>query len=79
MFKNLDKIFVNFHKTIGKPASTLALDHSFQVRDVEESEELGKYLSEDQAIHFHHSISHLLFVVGRARQDTQTEMAFLTT
>ena len=49
MFKYLDMIFEDFDKTIGKPASTLELvelDHLFQVRDADESEKLGKYLSE---------------------------------
>lgn len=69
-----------FPEDIGKTASSPASDHLFEVRDAEETEKLGKFLSNAQAKDFHHSVApQLLFVSTRVRRDIQTVVAFLTT
>jgi hypothetical protein len=79
MIKHLQKVFDEFPDDIGKPASTPASDHLFRVRDPDEVEKLGKYLSEEQAAHFHHTVAQLLFISSRVRRDIQTAVSFLTT
>jgi hypothetical protein len=79
MIKHLMRVFDDFPDVIGKPASTPASDHLFQVRDPEEVERLGKFLPEEQAAHFHHTVAQLLFISGRVRRDIQTAVSFLTT
>jgi hypothetical protein len=79
MMKHIDKILEDFPEDIGKTASSPASDHLFEVRDVEETEKLGKFLSKAQAKGFHHSVVQLLFVSTRVRRDIQTVVAFLTT
>eukprot|EP00804_Cyclotella_cryptica_P009344 CCRYP_009005-RD/>CCRYP_009005-RD protein AED:0.36 eAED:0.36 QI:20/0.12/0.11/1/0/0/9/0/1019 len=79
MIKHLKKVFDDFPDEVGKPASTPASDHLFQVRDPEEVERLGKFLPEEQATHFHHTVAQLLFISSRVRRDIQTAVSFLTT
>ena len=69
MIKHLQKVFDDFPDEIGKSASTPASDHLFQVRDPEEAETLRKYLPEEQAAHFHHTVAQLLFISSRVRRD----------
>ena len=79
MIKHLQKVFDDFPDEIGKPASTLASDHLFRVRDPDKVERLRKYLPEEQAAYFHHTVAQLLFISSRVRRDIQTAMSFLTT
>ncbi|KAL3804532.1 hypothetical protein HJC23_002571 [Cyclotella cryptica] len=60
MIKHLQKVFDDFPDVIRKPASNRASDHLFQIRDPEEVELIGKYLPEEQAAHFHHTVAQLL-------------------
>jgi hypothetical protein len=79
MIKHIQKVFDDFPDKIGKSASTPASDHLFQVRDPEEVEKLGKYLPEEQAAHFHHTVAQLLFISSRVQRDIQMAVSFLTT
>jgi len=79
MIKNIEKIFDDFPEEIGQASSTPASEHLFKVRDPEETERTKKYLSEELAQHFHHSVAQLLFLSTRVRRDIQTAVAFLTT
>lgn len=65
MIKHLEKIFVDFPEDISRPASTPASDHLFTVRDAEETEKLGLYLSAEKAKQFHHTVAQILFVSTR--------------
>ena len=75
MIKYLKKIISDFPELINTKAATPAADHLFNVRDDEEA----KYLPEEQAIAFHHTVAQLLFLSARARRDIQTPVSFLTT
>ena len=75
MIKYLMKIFEDFPEEIRSTAPSPAADHLFNVRDASEA----KYLTEEQAKHFHHAVAQLLFVSARARRDIQTAVSFLTT
>lgn len=55
--KNIDKLFADFPKEIRKACATPASDHLFKVSDMEETERLGKYLLEEEAQNFHHSVA----------------------
>ena len=79
MIKYVEKVFNDFPEVIKKSSSTPAADHLFNIRDPEETEKLGKWLSEEQAQHFHHAVAQLLFLSVRARRDIQTAVSFLTT
>ena len=75
MIKYLDKVLEEFTEDIQSTSATPATDHLFQIREETEA----KYLPEEQAVVFHHTVAHLLFMSARARRDTQTAVAFLTT
>jgi hypothetical protein len=79
MIKHVQKILDDFPEDLGKPAATPASDHLFTVRDKEETEKLGLFLSREKAQQFHHSVAQLLFVSTRVRRDIQTAVSFLTT
>jgi hypothetical protein len=79
MIGYLDKVFKDFPEEIRKTSSSPAADHLFNVRDPEETEKQGKWLSEEHAQHFHHAVAQLLFLSVRARRDIQTAVSFLTT
>ena len=64
MIKHIEKIFQDYPDDIGKSASSLALDHLFQVRDPEKTERDRKFLPEEQALRFHHMVAQLLFISG---------------
>ena len=55
-------------------ASTPAANHLFEVNEND-----PKYLSEDEAMKFHHVVAKLLFLCKRARPDIHTAVAFLCT
>eukprot|EP00804_Cyclotella_cryptica_P005141 CCRYP_018676-RA/>CCRYP_018676-RA protein AED:0.47 eAED:0.17 QI:0/0/0/0.75/0.33/0.25/4/0/800 len=79
MTKHLEKIFEDFPEEIGKECTLPASEHLFEVRDPEETERLRKYLPEELAQHFHHTVAQLLYIGTRVRRDIQTAVAFLTT
>ena len=66
MIKYIDKVFDDFPEVIKKSSSTPAADHLFTIRDPEETERQGKWLSEELAEHFHHAVVQLLFLSVRA-------------
>ena len=79
MMNNIMKIFGDFPEEIGKPCATPASDHLFVIRDPDETERLGKYLPEEMAQQFHHTVAQLLFIATHVRRDIQTAVAFLKT
>ena len=54
-------------------ATTPAAEHLFKVNDT------PTYLSEEEAMFFHHNMAKLLFLCKRARPDIQTAIVFLST
>ena len=56
-------------------AATPESDHLFTVRDEGETQ----YLPEEQAQNYHKSVSKILLMRSRSRQEIQTSVAFLTT
>eukprot|EP00804_Cyclotella_cryptica_P025812 CCRYP_002683-RA/>CCRYP_002683-RA protein AED:0.40 eAED:0.41 QI:0/0/0/1/0/0/2/0/182 len=66
MIKYVDKVLEDFPEAITR---TSYADHLFQIRDPEEVERNGKFLSKEHANarHFHHTIAPLLFVSSRAQ------------
>ena len=50
-------------------------EHFFQVRKPGEA----KVLPKGQALVFHHTVTHLLFLPARARMDIQRPLSFLIT
>eukprot|EP00804_Cyclotella_cryptica_P008705 CCRYP_018534-RA/>CCRYP_018534-RA protein AED:0.44 eAED:0.44 QI:0/-1/0/1/-1/0/1/0/198 len=79
MGKHLNKIFEDFPEEIGKECSSPASEHLFEIRNPEETKKLNKYLLEELAQHFHHTVAQLLYVGTRVRRDIQTAVVFLTT
>ena len=75
MIPYIDKIIEDFPELIDKSAPAPHNDYLFKVRDEDEA----KYLPEEQAALFHHSVAQLLFLACRARMDIQVAVAFLTT
>lgn len=68
-------IINTFPEAIVVTSVTPAANHLFKTRvEVE-----ARKLPEEQVAVFHRTIAQLLFLSGRARQDIQTAMAFLTT
>eukprot|EP00804_Cyclotella_cryptica_P008703 CCRYP_018534-RB/>CCRYP_018534-RB protein AED:0.47 eAED:0.47 QI:0/0/0/1/0/0/3/0/153 len=72
-------IFEDFPEEIGKECSSPASEHLFEIRNPEETKKLNKYLLEELAQHFHHTVAQLLYVGTRVRRDIQTAVVFLTT
>ena len=75
MFNYLNNVIEDFPEVIRGRAATPAHDKLFEIRDDEEVKKLNK----EQALAFHHTVAHLLFMATRARRDIQTAVAFLTT
>ena len=75
MIKYLDKIIGSFPENINSTSESPAADHLFQTR---EEDDKSKVLPKEQARHFHHNFSQLLFLAIRERTDIQTAIAFLT-
>ena len=75
MIPYIDKIHEDFPELISKSAPAPHTDNLFKIRDESEA----KYLPEEQAVLFHHSVAQLLFLACRARRDIQVSVAFLTT
>ena len=74
MIKYLKKVMTDFPEAITSKAATPAADHLFDIRDEEEA----KWLPEEQAQAFHHTVAQLLFLCMGARPDIQTAVSFLT-
>ena len=68
MFKYLYSIIDEFPELITGKAATPAADHLFSVKDADKA----KYLPEEKAIAFHHTISQLLLLRLRERRDYTT-------
>ena len=75
----MKKVFKDFPEEVGKACSLPALEHLFEIRDPEETKHLGKFLPEELAQHFHHTVAQLLYIATRVRRDIQTAVALLTT
>ena len=75
MIKYLHKVIKEFPEGITGSAATPAADHLFQVRE----DGKAKLIEEKCPQQFHTTVAQLLFLSYRARQDIQTEVAFLTT
>ncbi len=75
MIKYLQAVIKDFPEVIMGRAATPAVDYLFNVRDKKEA----KALEEEQALAFHRTVTQLLFMSSRARQDIQIAVAFLTT
>jgi hypothetical protein len=71
----LQNDIAGFPEIITGKAATSAADHLFDI--IYENE--MRVLEEEQALAFHHTVAQLLFLATRARKDTQTAVAFLTT
>jgi hypothetical protein len=74
MIPYIRNIIDAFPEKIAGVQSTPAGNRLFQVRPPSEA----KYLPEEQARAFHHTMAQLLFL-SRVRRDIQTTVAFLTT
>jgi hypothetical protein len=70
-----DQIIGDFPEEITKSSACPHNENLFKIR--EESE--ARYLPEEQAIKFHHSVAQLVFLQKRARRDIQTVVSFLAT
>ena len=75
MIKYLKKVLDVFPEGIKGSTPSPAADHLFKIRDKAEA----RFLPEEQAVAFHHTVAQLLFASARARRDIQTAVAFLTT
>ena len=76
MFTTIDHIksmLSELPKDINGTAPTPAASHLFEV------DESATKLDEDASIMYHHNTARLLFLCKRARPDTQTAVAFLST
>ena len=75
MLNYLHKIMDDFPEVICSTSATYAVERLFTVRDDKDR----KMLTEDQTQHFHHTLSHLLFLCMRYRPYIQPLVDFLAT
>jgi hypothetical protein len=75
MIKYTTKVIDNFPETITTTCTTPAADHLFTVRDEQEA----KFLPEQHAQAFHHTVAQLLFLCKHTQCDIQMAVSFLTT
>ena len=75
IIKYLQKVIENFPEVIRSTAATPASEHLFQVGD----EKNRKFLPDEQAQHFQHTVAQILFLCIRARPYMQPFIYFLTT
>ena len=73
MDKYTAKIIDEFPEHIAGVSATPATDNLFRTHDT------ARKLSDEQAVHFHHTTAQLLFLSTRIQKDIQTVVAFLTT
>jgi hypothetical protein len=66
-------------KKLGRQARLEHPSTSSKYVTLKKWKERGKYLSEETAQHFHHSVEQLLFLSTMVKHDIQTAVAFLTT
>ena len=69
------KILRAFSENIVCSAASPAAEILFNVREDKDT----KYLPEEQAKSFHHTIAQLLFMCSQERRDIQTVVSFITT
>jgi hypothetical protein len=74
MIPYIDTIIKDFPEEITKSSPCPHNQNLFRVR--EESE--AKFIPEDQAMKFHHSVAQLVFLQKRAKHDIQTASSFLS-
>jgi hypothetical protein len=74
MIPYIDSILEDFPEEIIKSSPCPHNQNLFRIRDQNEA----KYLPEDQAMKFHHSVAQLVFLQKRARRDIQTTSFFLS-
>ncbi len=75
MIKYLQNIIEDFPEVMMGRAATPPVDHLFNIRDKKEA----RPLEEERVLVFHCTVTQLLFMLTRARQDIQTAVAFLST
>ena len=75
MIKYLQKITEEFPETLRGAKASPARDNLFEIRE----EGNRKLMPEEQASHFHRTVTQLTFLCMRARPDVQTLVSFLTT
>ena len=75
MIPYIQNVIADFPEEIKHTSPTPHADHLFKVRDKDDA----KYLEEQQAQAFHHTVAQLLFLACRGRRDIQTAVSFLTT
>ena len=73
MIKYLQKVINNFPEVIRSTSATPVTEHLFQVQDEKDRD----LMPEEQAQHFHHTVTQLLFLYMRARLDIQPLVSFL--
>lgn len=73
MIPYIDSILEDFPEEITKSSPCPHNQNLFRIRDKDET----KYLPEEQAVKFHHSVAQLVFLQKRARRDIQTARSFL--
>ena len=75
MIPYIDTIQEDFPEEITSSAPSPHIDNLFKVQDKDKA----KYLPKKQAVMFHHTVAHLLFLSMRAQPDIQIAVSFLTT
>lgn len=75
MEKYTDQVIDDFPEAITKSSPCPHNENLFRIREESDS----RYLLEEQAIKFHHSVAQLVFLQKRARRDIQTAVSFLAT
>jgi hypothetical protein len=75
MITYTSKVILDFPKSITTSCTSLAGDHLFTIRDATKV----KFLPEEQAQAFHHTVSQLLFLCKHTQCNIQTAVSFLTT
>jgi hypothetical protein len=68
------QVIDEFPEEITKTSSCPHNEHLFKIRDESEA----KFLPEEQAVQFHHTVAQLVFLQKRARRDIQTATSFLS-
>jgi hypothetical protein len=75
MIAYTSKVILDFPKSITTSCTSPAGDHLFIIRDASEA----KFLLEEQAQAFHHTVVQLLFLCKCTQRNIQTAISFLTT
>jgi len=74
MIPYIDTILDDFPEEITRSSPCPHNQNLFRIRD----EAKAKFLPEEQAVQFHHSVAQLVFLQKRARRDIQTASSFLS-